>query len=617
LSHSPRPASSSPARPARFGAPLLLALALLLACLAAPAALADSPSPAAGGGTTTLRVGLLEDADSLNPFVGYQITSYMVWHLNYDFLVGFEPSDLSPRPEIAESWTTSEDGKTWTFKIRQGMTWQDGEPVTAHDVAFTFNYIVENDLVNLASYTSGIVEAEAIDDYTAEIRTDAPKSNMLSMVVPILPEHVWSKVSGEDAAGAFKNPTPIVGSGPFQTVEWEKGRYLRLEANKEYWKDGPYIDELIFQIYQNADTMVADFKAGTIDGVVDVPVAQFAGLQGSEGVEAIEATSWKFTELGLNCYDSPDSLGHPVLLDEQFRQALAWAVDRQRVVDVAFNGYATPATSTLVPYNRFHWEPPAEKLYGYDPDKASALLDAAGYVDGDGDGWRETKDGKDISLRLFVTNDYPPNQTTGKLVSGWLADIGIKAEMSVIDAGAMLDAQYNYKGDTYAPDYDMFIWYWTQDPDPYFNITVPTTGQIEGWNDTLWTDPEYDRLGVVQAQELDEAARMEAIHRMQEIILEGAPYVLFTYPSQLEAFDVAKWEGWKPVPNGIEGYTGSALYPYTNIDNYVEVRPKTTTVAAEESSNTAFIVGIVLAVAIAGVIALLVLRRGRGRTIEE
>ena len=604
-------------RTSRVAVILLLVLAVCALVWMVPTAAAESASPAADGEKVVLRVGLLEDADNLNPFIGYQVTSYMIWHLNYDFLVGFDPEDLSPRPEIAESWTTSDDGKTWTFTIRQGMTWQDGEPVTASDVAFTFNYIVDNDLVNLATYTSGIVEAEAIDDYTVEIRTEAPKANILSMVVPILPEHIWSQVSGKAAAGSYQNEPPIIGSGPFKTVEWQKKRFIRLEANPDYWKDGPYIDELIFQIYTNADTMIADLESGTIDGAVDVPVAQFAGLASTEGLEAIEATSWKFTEMGLNCYDDPDSLGNPVLLDKQFRQALAWAVDRQDVVDVAFNGYAEPATSTLVPYNRFHWEPPAEQLYGFDPDESETMLEEAGYKDTDGDGFRETKEGEKLSLRLYITNDYPPNQTTGKLVAGWLEDIGIKTQMSVIDAGAMLDAQYNYVGDAYAPDYDLFIWYWTQDPDPYFNITVPTTAQIEGWNDTLWTDPEYDELAVVQAQELDEAARMEAIHRMQEIILDGSPYVLFTYPSQLEAYDTADWEGWTPVPNGIEGYTGSVLYPYTNIDTYVNVQPKVAAEEEEASSNTTLIIVIALAAIAVFVVVALVLRRRGGRALEE
>ena len=120
----------------------------------AGAAGASSPAPAASAspGATIYRVGLLEYVDSLNPFVGYTGVNYTVYHLNYDFLVGFEPQKLQPRPEYAESWSSSADGLTWTFKIRPGMKWQDGQPATAHDAAFTFDYILENDLSAFTGY---------------------------------------------------------------------------------------------------------------------------------------------------------------------------------------------------------------------------------------------------------------------------------------------------------------------------------------------------------------------------------------------------------------------------------------------------------------------------------
>ena len=153
----------------------------------------------AAGDATTFRVGWLLEPDNLNPFIGLLGQDYEIWHLNYDFLVGFDAKDLSPKPELAESWTVSPDGKTWTFKIRQGVKWQDGEPLTAKDVAFTYNYIVKNDLQTLAIYTGGITGAVATDDYTVDITTEKPKSNMLAMVVPIIPEHIWSKVSGKAA----------------------------------------------------------------------------------------------------------------------------------------------------------------------------------------------------------------------------------------------------------------------------------------------------------------------------------------------------------------------------------------------------------------------------------
>ena len=470
---------------------VLLLLALFVMLAAVPAASASSSaSPAAGEGTT-FRVGWLLEPDNLNPFIGLLGQDYEIWHLNYDFLVGFEAKDLSPKPELAESWTVSDDGKTWTFKIRQGVKWQDGEPLTAKDVAFTYNYIVKNDLQTLAIYTGGITGAVATDDYTVDITTEKPKSNMLAMVVPIIPEHIWSKVSGKAATTTYQNEPPIIGSGPFQTVEWSQGKYIRMVANKDYWGGKPKVDELFFENYKSADTMTADLKQGAIDAAVELPQAQYPSVVKTAGVTGLKGTHWRFNELGFNCYDSPDSMGNPVLLDPKFRQALNWAIDRQKIVDVAFFGQADTGSTLIVPYSTYHWEPAADQAYKYDPEETKTQLDLAGYEDTDGDGFRETKDGKPLSLRLLVTNDSPENQTAAKLIAGWFKDVGLKVNLKIVDAGVLLDAQYNYKGDTYAPDYDMYIWFWTYDVDPEMMLGVPTPQQIEGWNDTLWTDPEY------------------------------------------------------------------------------------------------------------------------------
>ena len=137
---------------------VLLGLALLLLLVAAPLAPASSASPAAA--PSSLHIGWVQEPDNLNPFIGIQGTDYMLWHMNYDFLVGFDAKTLEPRPELATKWEVSPDGKEWTFTIRDDATWQDGEPVTASDVAFTFNYINENQLLNLAAYTDGITKAE-------------------------------------------------------------------------------------------------------------------------------------------------------------------------------------------------------------------------------------------------------------------------------------------------------------------------------------------------------------------------------------------------------------------------------------------------------------------------
>ena len=355
-------------------ASMVLILLLLLAAAVGVARAAASSSPAPGE-KVTLHIGMVQEPDNLNPFIGIQGIDYMFWHMNYDFLVGFDSKTLEPRPELATEWEVSEDGKEWTFTIREGSTWQDGEPVTARDVAFTFNYIVDNELLNLSTYTNGITGAEVIDDTHVKITTDAPKANMLRMVVPILPEHIWSKVSGKAATTSYQNKPPIVGDGPFQLVEWEKGKFVRFEANPTYWAGKPKVDEVVFELYTNPDTMAQDLKLGTIDGAVDIPPAQFKPLGGEDGITTSQSTSWNFIELAMNCYDSPDSKGNPVLKDQQFRTAVNWAVDRQKVVDVAYQQYATLGSSLIVPYSKYHWEPPADQAFTYDPEKAKQILD--------------------------------------------------------------------------------------------------------------------------------------------------------------------------------------------------------------------------------------------------
>jgi len=594
---------------------LCAALLALLSLALAPAALAES-SPAAD--TTTFRVGWLLEPDNLNPFIGLLGQDYEIWHLNYDFLVGWDPKDFSPRPEIAESWEVSDDGKTWTFTIRQGVKWQDGEPLTARDVAFTFNYIIENELSTLDVYTRGIVSAEAPDDATCVITTDRPKANMLSTVVPILPEHIWSKVSGKDAASTYQNAVPIVGSGPFQVVEWQKGKFLRLVANKDYWGGAPKVDELIFENYRNADTMSADLKSGGIDAAIELPLAQVPSLQSAPNLTVLKGTHWRFNELGFNCYDSPNSLGNPVLLDEKFRQALSWAIDRQKICDVAFFGQADVGSTLLPPYSAFHYEPVAGELFTYDPEEAKTQLDLAGYEDVNGDGLRETTDGKPLDLDLMVTNDSPENKTAAKLIAGWFNDVGVKVTLRIVDAGVLLDAQYNYKGDVYAPDYDMFIWFWTQDSDPSFMLAVPTKDNIEGWNDTLWWSPETDKLFNDQDQALDVDQRIAAAQEMQKLVYQASNYLIFSYPYQMEGYNSDKWEGVVPSPSDIEGYDGSAFYNYQNIDTYKFVSKKTATTTEDGGANTTvlLIVGIVVAIIVVAIILMVVRRRAARSEVE-
>ena len=194
-----------------------------------------------------------------------------------------------------------------------------------------------------------------------------------------------------------------------------------------------------------------------------------------------------------------------------------------------------------MPYSKYHWQPPADRgAISYDPAKARQLLDAAGYKDVDGDGFRETKDGKKLSLRLYATSDSPENQTAAKLIVGWLKDVGVKLQLQVLDSGALIDAQYNYKGDAYAPDWDLFIWHWTQDVDPNFIVDIYTPQQIEGWNDCLWTDPEYTKLNTAAGDRRStRPSASRSSTRCRRSSTKASAYAILTYPFQLEAYDSA------------------------------------------------------------------------------
>ena len=602
----------------------LVALAALPACglaFGAVVAAADDPaSPAASpAAATVLHVGWTAEPDNLNPMVGYETSALEIFHLNYDYLVGFKASDLQPTPELAISWTTSPDGKVWTFKLREGVKWQDGEPFTADDVVFTFRTIIEDEVSNYVGYTEFIETVEAIDPSTVEFTCSKPKTNMLGMPIPIVPEHIWSKLTAAQITNTFANDPPMIGTGPFQVVEWQRGEYVRAVANKSYWRGAPKADEVIWSLYKNQDTMAADLKSGAIQVAWDIPQAQFAALDSDANLAAIGGVLNGFNHMGFNCYTGKASLGNPVLKDAAFRRALNWAVDKQKVVDIGYFGHAEPATTIIranyyKPPLDFHWQPAEGEVYTFDPARAGSELDAAGYLDADGDGVREDKAGKPIELRLFARSQSATDQRVGKLIAGWLEAVGVTIDFQVIDEGAMSDKIYNYKGDTFAPDYDMFLWYWYSDPDPNFILSVLTEAQIGSWSDTQWSDAEYDRLYTQQQTTLDTEARKELVWKMQQIAYDQSPYITLTYPEWLEAYNDAQWTGWVRTPSG----DGPVIYTQYNIDSYLfaEPKPAVEQAASGGSGSTGVIVAVVVAVVVVAGVTLLVVRR-RKRAVEE
>jgi peptide/nickel transport system substrate-binding protein len=335
-----------------------------------------SNSPAPSTEKVVLKIGWQTDPDNLNPFIGAEESAYEIWALNYDFLFGFSNKDEST-PQLAAEIPTyanggiSADGKVWTIKIRPNVKWNDGVPLTADDVAFTYNDIIDNQLYAFASMTDGIKEVKVVDPTTVQIICDHPKADILRLWIPIVPEHIWGKMDAHTTQRVFANKPPIVGSGPFYVTKFDKGNQVVMDRNPYYWGQHTAVDQVVFLDYTSADAMTQELKAGAIDACHGIPPAQFDGLSKTKGLEAIAFNYLNWDYLCMNCYTGP-STGNPVLLDPAFRKALNYAIDQQQIINLAFNGRAVPGVG-IMPTDSwenpdYHWTPTPDQLYTFDPE---------------------------------------------------------------------------------------------------------------------------------------------------------------------------------------------------------------------------------------------------------
>jgi peptide/nickel transport system substrate-binding protein len=519
-----------------------------------------------------LRIGDTNDIDGFNPFKLVEVPSFEVMDLTYDLLVDFSPKDSSPVPGLADSWEHSEDGLTWTFHLNKDAKWQDGKPVTSEDVAYTFNRILKEEQGLFIDYVRQIDKIETPDKHTVVFTTKKPSVQMLSMYVYILPKHIWKNVPADETK-TFPNQ-PAIGSGPFQAVEWKKGQYARLKANPDYFRGKPKLDEIIFQFYDNDDTMVQAFRNGDVDYISGIPVNLFKSLENQDGIVTNSAPDPSFTELGFNLYEpSPELIkefgapktttGNPALLDPKVREAINWAIDEDELTEKVLQNEGVPG-STLVPpvLTRYHLELGESELQGFDIARSKELLGQAGWKDTDGDGIVD-KNGENLELRLFVRSEDKDSVTAGQYIQDWFEEAGIGLEVKAIGDTALTDV-------IYAADYDMFIWGWSSDADPDFILSVLTCDQIMGWSDTFWCNDDYSRMYQEQKQQLDLDQRANTIKEMQRIAYEDNPYVILYYDNQTEAWRTDKFRGWTRTPTTAD--PGKIAYTFSN-EGYLNLRP--------------------------------------------
>ena len=542
--------------------------------LASVGALSIQPANAADEEPVTFTVALLDEVDSFNPFNGYQAGSYEMWALMYDFMVGYSMKDMSPAPALATEWETSEDGLTWTFDIREGVEWSDGEPLTAGDIAHTYNRVLDGgpEAGNWSTYLTSVETVTAPDDTTVVLELSRPNAVLPLLPIPILPEHIWSDVAEDDVKSYRNEPEDgdsVVGSGPFRLVEGTAGgSTYEFVANPDYWGGAPHVDRVAYRVYKSEDPAIQAIIKGEVDFVDDITPIQVEALQGRDGIHAQNGLSPYFEEIAFNTgaidpkSGEPIGDGNPALEDAAFRHALGYALDLDRLVESAYQGAAV-AGDTFIPtaYGSFRWEPPQEEAFTFDLDRAGELLDEAGYEVGS-DGLRTMPDGSPIgTLRLIARTEEERSQTVMEFFQEWLGDIGIEAELTVMESNQLTDVVLE-------GNFDAFHWGWYVEPDPDSILSVFLCDARGGSSDSWYCDEEYDALYESQNAELDDDKRIETIQQMQEIIFRDSPYLVTAYTTTGQAVRTDRFACFQPQPD-----PGGVLLVQYGTFNYTLLRP--------------------------------------------
>lgn len=595
--------------PRVLGAPAALAVATaVIATLTPSLAIAQTPASA---DDLVLRVGVVSDLITDNPWAVSAGSDWSVVTVQYDMMLKFAPEDLSPAPSLATGCEPNDDSTEWTCTLREGLRWSDGSPLTSRDIAFTYRFVIDNKIPQYKSYFPFDPTFETPDDQTliwkAEEPTFAPD---MPPWVYIVPQAVWAPYDGEGlrAIRAVEN-TPSIGSGPFTLTEWNPGLGWTMERNPYYWGEEPEVDRIEYRLYSNQEAMIQALRNGEIDFADGLKPSLIASVEGIENVTVQRVVSDWWLNLAFNFGgQGPDADPLPALRDITVREAVAMAIDKQAIADKVYQGTATTGDTIIRPASAFwHLDIPAEEEIAYDPEAANALLDQAGYADTDGDGVREDPEtGDPLELLIPASQDTTGAVESGELIVGFLDQIGIAVELRPVSDAKMND----YWG---AGNFDAYIWYWSGDPDPNYQLFVFTSEQCGAWSDGCWKDPEFDALYEEQRSVFDRDARQEVVFEAQRRAYEQIPSVVLAYPGWLQAYRSDRFTGWVPAP-GADGY----LLPGYNYDSLVQLQPVSESVASSSGGSSGIPGWLWLAGAVGIVAAIVVLsRRGRRRELDE
>ncbi|GAB5373922.1 MAG: ABC transporter substrate-binding protein [Acuticoccus sp.] len=526
---------------------LLTSLSVIAAAMASSAlvsAQADEVCPQRGG---TLTYTFATDPVALSTIQTTSVPVAIVATKIYEGLLTYDGPQLDPAPGLATSWEVSDDSLTYTFHLRDDVTWHDGEPFTSADVKYSIEEATRP-YHNRGKVFFGNVESiDTPDDTTVIFRLSQPIPYFMlafhASNTPILPKHVLETVdtsSREAVLGSAITSAPI-GTGPFKFVEWNRGEYVLLEKNEEYWQAGyPCLDRVVYRTLPDGAARAIALESGELDlapmnSIPDAEIERLSQLDTitvtETGTEGLGTNMW----LDVNLRDTP-------LSDVKVRQAISHALDRQQIIDVIWYGHGTPARGPLVSSNPFFDE--SLPAFEFDLERADALLDEAGYPRGD--------DGVRFTIEQYFLPYGEKYVRLGEYIRQQLGKIGIEVRTESLDIGGWLKAVFTDW------DYQLTSTFTDNRNDPTIGTErlFTTDKIIKGAtfrNSMGYSNPRVDELFEIGANSPNFETRKAAFDEMQQILHEELPVIFLVELANLSVYN-AKVHGLET--NGLSWYGG-------------------------------------------------------------
>lgn len=520
-----------------FKVMMLLLVALVVAACSGEEAAKDPDQAEASDGEVkaggSVTIAFNSEPGNLNPMIYATTSDTNVTHMVFDSLV-IPDEELKMVGSLAESWEVSEDNKTYTFKLNEGIKWHDGEPFTAEDVEFTFTALAHPDYDGGAYWRSEPIEGaeaykngeadsisgiEVVDENTIKFTTKETFAPFISgLFVGILPKHILGDVNPGEWAKHESNRAPI-GTGPFKFEEWTTGQFIELSKNEDYFKGSPNLDKILVR-FGDANTMLASFISKDVD-ISTVPVAETPSVASLDYADIVTQNQLSVYYVGFN--SKADHFG-----DVKVRQALAHAVDKENIAKSILGEYGN-VSDDIFPSS--HWSHnPDLPVYDYDPAKAESLLEEAGY-EKNSKGIYE-KDGKPLTFTFEVPTGTKEREQSAVLLKQMWEKVGVVAEIRSLDFPTLVTKllpqdENGGQREVTAEDYSAYILGFgiEADPDEYRSYFGSSYQPPNGYNFVGYSDPEVDELLEKQSQELDFDKRQQYIWEASKILAEDEIWI--------------------------------------------------------------------------------------------